>query len=88
MAYVKTTWQDGNTYGAESFNNIENGIANNDARLTAIEGGDIATIGLDRLETDLLNKFMLNLRTIPYDAGDVEGTQLKICMMGDSVFYG
>ena len=88
MAYVKTTWQDGNTYGAESFNNIENGIANNDARLTAIEGGDIATIGLDRLETDLLNKFMLNLRTIPYDGEDVEGTQLKICMMGDSVFYG
>ena len=26
MAYIKTTWQDGNTYGAESFNNIERGI--------------------------------------------------------------
>lgn len=88
MAYVKTTWQDGNTYGAESFNNIENGIANNDARLTAIEGGDIATIGLDRLETDLLNKFMVNLRTIPYDAQDVENTQLEICFMGDSVLFG
>ena len=88
MAYVKTTWQDGKTYGAESFNNIEQGIANNDARLTDIENGNIATIGLDRLETDLLGKFMLDLRTIPYDGGDVEGTQLKICMMGDSVFYG
>jgi hypothetical protein len=49
MAYVKTTWQDGNTYGAESFNNIERGIENNDQRLTAIESGNIATIGLDRL---------------------------------------
>lgn len=88
MAYVKTTWQDGKTYGAESFNNIEQGIANNDARLTDIENGNIATIGLDRLETDLLGKFMLDLRTIPYDGDDVEGTQLKICMMGDSVFYG
>ena len=88
MAYVKTNWQDGKTYGAESFNNIEQGIANNDARLTDIENGNIATIGLDRLETDLLGKFMLDLRTIPYDGGDVEGTQLKICMMGDSVFYG
>ena len=88
MAYIKTTWQDGNTYGAESFNNIERGIENNDQRLTAIESGNIATIGLDRLETDLLGKFMLDLRTIPYDGDDVEGTQLKICMMGDSVFYG
>ena len=88
MAYIKTTWQDGNTYGAESFNNIERGIENNDQRLTAIESGNIATIGLDRLETDLLNKFMLDLRTIPYNGDDVEGTQLKICMMGDSVFYG
>ena len=26
MAYIKTNWQDGNTYGAESFNNIERGI--------------------------------------------------------------
>ena len=71
MAYVKTTWQDGKTYGAESFNNIEQGIANNDARLTDIENGNIATIGLDRLETDLLGKFMLDLRTIPYDGDDV-----------------
>ena len=88
MAYIKTNWQDGNTYGAESFNNIERGIENNDQRLTAIESGDIATIGLDRLETDLLAKFMVNLRTVEYDASDVENTQLTICIMGDSVFYG
>jgi lysophospholipase L1-like esterase len=88
MAYVKTTWQDGNTYGAESFNNIERGIENNDQRLTAIESGNIATIGLDRLETDLLNKFMVNLRTVPYDADNVDGTQLEICFMGDSVLFG
>ena len=91
MAYVKTTWQDGKTYGAESFNNIEQGIANNDARLTDIENGNIATIGLDRIETDLLNKFMLNLRTVPYDGTDEEtiaATQLTICIMGDSVLYG
>ena len=36
MAYVKTTWQDGNTYGASSFNNIENGIADCDKRLERI----------------------------------------------------
>ena len=88
MAYVKTNWQDGNTYGAESFNNIERGIENNDQRLTAIESGNIATIGLDRLETDLLNKFMVHLRTVEYNAADVENTQLTICIMGDSVFYG
>ena len=43
MAYVKTTWQDGNTYGASSFNNIENGIADCDSRLTRIENGEITT---------------------------------------------
>ena len=42
MAYVKTTWQDGNTYGASSFNNIENGIADCDKRLERIENGEIA----------------------------------------------
>lgn len=88
MAYVKTTWQDGNTYGASSFNNIENGIADCDKRLEKIESGEIATIGYDRKETDLLSAFMLNLRTVPYDAEDVEGTQLEICVMGDSVLYG
>ena len=88
MAYVKTTWQDGNTYGASSFNNIENGIADCDKRLERIENGEIATIGYDRKETDLLNAFMLNLRTVPYSAEDVEGTQLEICVMGDSVLYG
>ena len=88
MAYVKTTWQDGNTYGASSFNNIENGIADCDKRLERIENGEIATIGYDRKETDLLNAFMLNLRTVPYSGEDVEGTQLEICVMGDSVLYG
>ena len=91
MAYVKTTWQDGNTYGASSFNNIENGIADCDTRLTRIESGEIATIGYDRKETDLLNAFMLNLRTVPYDgtnADTIAKTQLEICVMGDSVLYG
>lgn len=91
MAYVKTNWQDGQTYGQDSFNNIENGIANNDARLTRIENGDMATIGADRKETDLLNNFMHNLRTVPYDGTDEEtiaATQLEICFMGDSVLYG
>lgn len=88
MAYVKTTWQDGNTYGASSFNNIENGIADCDTRLTRIESGEIATIGYDRKETVLLNAFMKNLRTIPYDGNNIEGTQLEVCFMGDSVLYG
>ena len=88
MAYIKTVWQDGQTYGASSFNNIENGIANNDERLTKIENGEIATIGYDRKATDLLNKVMVNLRTVPYDNSDVENTQLEICFMGDSVLYG
>ena len=91
MAYVKTTWQDGNTYGASSFNNIENGIADCDKRLERIENGEIATIGYDRKETDLLNAFMLNLRTVPYDGTSAEtiaATQLEICVMGDSVLYG
>lgn len=88
MAYIKTVWQDGQTYGASSFNNIENGIANNDERLTKIENGEIATIGFDRKQTNLFNKFMTNLRTVVYDGSDVENTQLEICFMGDSVLWG
>lgn len=88
MAYNKTVWQDGQTYGASSFNNIENGIANNDERLTKIENGEIATIGFDRKQTNLFNKFMTNLRTVAYNGSDVENTQLEICFMGDSVLWG
>lgn len=88
MAYIKTNWVDGQSYGQSSFNNMEDGIANNDARLTKIENGEIATIGYDRKETVLLNKFMTNLRTVPYDEHKVAETQLEICFLGDSVLYG
>lgn len=88
MAYVKTEWQDGKTYGADSFNNIERGIADVDKRLQAIESGDIATIGFDRKQTNLFNKFMANLRTVKYDSGNKEKTQLEICFIGDSVLWG
>ena len=33
MAYNRTVWQDGNRYGAESFNNIEEGILELERRL-------------------------------------------------------
>ena len=40
MAYNRTVWQDGNRYGAESFNNIEEGILELERRL---DEGDLVS---------------------------------------------
>ena len=40
MAYNRTVWQDGNRYGADSFNNIEEGILELERRL---DEGDLVS---------------------------------------------
>lgn len=76
MAYNKTNWVDGGTYGADAFNNIENGITELDK---AINEGGVAVAGYNKKQSDNMSKALKKLRT---------NTETEICFMGDSVFYG
>lgn len=79
MAYIKTNWEVGPSYGPEPFNKIENAIESLDIRMTAAEGGGISGSGLYQLQTTNMAKALKKLRT---------NVAVEICFMGDSVFYG
>lgn len=81
MAYNRTVWQDGNRYGAESFNNIEEGILELERRLD--EGDLVASSGgnaLAQKQTINMAKGLKKLRI------GKEGKS-TFAFMGDSVFY-
>ena len=82
MAYNRTVWQDGNRYGADSFNNIEEGILELERRL---DEGDLVANGsggnvVAQKQTVNMAKALKKLRI------GKEGKS-TFAFMGDSVFY-
>ena len=82
MAYNRTVWQDGNRYGADSFNNIEEGILELERRL---DEGDLVASGsggnvVAQKQTVNMAKALKKLRI----GKDGKST---FAFMGDSVFY-
>ena len=82
MAYNRTVWQDGSRYGADSFNNIEEGILELERRL---DEGDLVANGsggnvVAQKQTVNMAKALKKLRI------GKEGKS-TFAFMGDSVFY-
>lgn len=73
MAYNRTNWQDGQEYGADAFNNIEEGILALEEELANKGGNEFAKKQTVNLAT-AVKKLRLNQTT-------------NIAFMGDSVFY-
>lgn len=75
MAYNRTVWEDGQTYGADAFNNIEEGILELEANLENIGGSGSQFV---KSQTENLSKAINKLR---------KNEAVDIAFMGDSVFY-
>ena len=75
MAYNRTIWEDGQTYGADAFNNIEEGILELEASLESMGGSGSQFV---KSQTQNLSKAMSKLR---------QNQAVDIAFMGDSVFY-
>ena len=78
MTYNRTHWENGNTYGAEAFNNIEEGIVGLEAQLEEIKTSGGSGDKFTKMQTINMAKAVKKLRS--NEATD-------ICFMGDSVFY-
>lgn len=78
MSYNRTHWENGNTYGAESFNNIEEGILSLESQLEELKTAGGSGDEFAKMQTVNMAKAVKKLRL--NEATD-------ICFMGDSVFY-